>query len=321
MTKTTKRWLIIATFLLLTGCVIFGGVMTVYKWDFSKLSTNKYETNKYDINDNFKNISVNVKTADIVFVASEKAKAEVVCYEQDNANHEVSVDNDTLTIKLVDERKWYEYIGINFRTPKITVYLPQGEYGNLTVSSTTGDTKIPSNHTYNSIDISASTGDVECRASALESIKIKLNTGDIDIENITAENVDLTVTTGEIEAKSITCNSDFKTKVSTGEVELKDVSCKNLSSNGNTGDITLKDVIAEEKFAIERSTGDVKFEHCDANEIFVKTDTGDVKGSLLSDKVFITQTDTGNIDVPKTITGGRCEITTDTGDIKITVDF
>lgn len=282
MTKTTKRWLIIATFLLLTGCIIFGGVMTVYKWDFSKLSTNKYETNKYDIADNFKNISINVKTADIVFVASEKAKTEVVCYEQDNANHEVSVDNDTLTIKLVDERKWYEHIGINFRTPKITVYLPQGEYGNLTVSASIGD---------------------------------------IDIKNLSAENINLTVTTGEIEAKSITCNGDFKTTVSTGEVELKDVSCKNLSSNGNTGDITLKDVIAEEKFAIERSTGDVKFERCDANEIFVKTDTGDVKGSLLSDKVFITQTDTGNIDVPKTITGGRCEITTDTGDIKITVDF
>lgn len=282
MTKTTKIWLIIATTLLLTGCIIFGGVMTVYKWDFSKLSTNKYETNKYDIADNFKNISINVKTADIVFVASEKAKTEVVCYEQDNANHEVSVDNDTLTIKLVDERKWYEYIGINFRTPKITVYLPQGEYGNLTVSASTGD---------------------------------------IDIKNLSAENINLTVTTGEIEAKSITCNGDFKTTVSTGEVELKDVSCKNLSSNGNTGDITLKDVIAEEKFAIERSTGDVKFERCDANEIFVKTDTGDVKGSLLSDKVFITQTDTGNIDVPKTIIGGRCEITTDTGDIKITVDF
>ena len=280
MTKTTKIWLIIATTLLLTGCIIFGGVMTVYKWDFSKLSTNKYETNKYDIADNFKNISINVKTADIVFVASEKAKTEVVCYEQDNANHEVSVDNDTLTIKLVDERKWYEYIGINFRTPKITVYLPQGEYGNLNIDSSTGD---------------------------------------IDIKNLSAENINLTVTTGEIEAKSITCNGDFKTTVSTGEVELKDVSCKNLFSNGNTGHISLKDVIAEEKLTIERSTGDIKFELCDANEIFVKTDTGDVKGSLLSDKVFITQTDTGSVNVPKTTTGGKCEITTDTGDIKITV--
>ena len=49
------------------------------------------------------------------------------------------------------------------------------------------------------------------------------------------------------------------------------------------------------------------------------TDTGDVKGSLLSEKIFIPTTDTGDVDVPKTVTGGRCEITTDTGDIKITV--
>jgi len=40
---------------------------------------------------------------------------------------------------------------------------------------------------------------------------------------------------------------------------------------------------------------------------------------LLTDKVFITKTDTGSINVPDSITGGRCEIKTDTGDIKITV--
>ena len=53
--------------------------------------------------------------------------------------------------------------------------------------------------------------------------------------------------------------------------------------------------------------------------MFVETDTGDVTGSLLSDKVFITKSDTGSIDVPKTVTGGKCEITTDTGDIKIEI--
>ena len=56
-----------------------------------------------------------------------------------------------------------------------------------------------------------------------------------------------------------------------------------------------------------------------AAEILIKTDTGDVKGSLLSEKVFVVQTDTGSIDVPKTVSGGRCEITTDTGDIKISL--
>ena len=51
----------------------------------------------------------------------------------------------------------------------------------------------------------------------------------------------------------------------------------------------------------------------------VSTDTGDVTGSLLSAKVFVVTTDTGTVQVPKSTAGGRCEISTDTGDIRITV--
>ena len=63
----------------------------------------------------------------------------------------------------------------------------------------------------------------------------------------------------------------------------------------------------------------MRFDGCDAAEITVKTGTGDVTGTLLSDKVFLTETGTGRIDVPKSTVGGRCEINTDTGDIKIDI--
>ena len=79
----------------------------------------------------------------------------------------------------------------------------------------------------------------------------------------------------------------------------------------------MNNVIAAEKFSVERSTGYVKLNGCDAAELYVKTNTGDVIGSLLTDKVFITDTDTGSVDVPKTAVGGKCEIKTDTGNIKI----
>ena len=52
----------------------------------------------------------------------------------------------------------------------------------------------------------------------------------------------------------------------------------------------------------------------------MKTDTGDVTGSLLSDKIFLAESDVGSVDVPKTTTGGVCEIRTDTGKIAITID-
>jgi DUF4097 and DUF4098 domain-containing protein YvlB len=107
--------------------------------------------------------------------------------------------------------------------------------------------------------------------------------------------------------------------VSTGDTKLQDVTCRSLVSNGSTGDIFLKNVLAVEKFHVERSTGDVNFELSDAAEIDVETDTGDIEGSLLTDKIFITRTDTGRVRVPDSAGGGRCELTTDTGDIRISI--
>ncbi len=319
MSKITKIWLIIAASLVLVGCIIFGGVMTMLKWDFTKLSTGKYETHNYEIDENFNNISIVTDTADILFVPSEDPKTSVVCHEQKNMKHSVTVQNGKLVIEIVDTRKWYEYIGINFGTPKITVYIPQGEYGALFVKSSTGNVEIPEEFKFENIDISESTGNVTNYASASENIIIKTSTGNIRVENVSANTLDFSVSTGRITVSNVTCEGDVKINVSTGKTNLTNIGCKNVVSNGDTGAISLKNVIAAEKFSIERSTGDVKFDRCDAAEIFVETDTGDVRGSLLADKIFVVQTNTGNVDVPKTATGGKFEITTSTGDINISI--
>ena len=46
---------------------------------------------------------------------------------------------------------------------------------------------------------------------------------------------------------------------------------------------------------------------------------GDVVGTLLTAKIFIPSSSSGDVEVPKTVTGGRCEIVTDTGDIRISL--
>lgn len=319
MSKKTKLWLIIAVSLIVVGGIIFTGVLGVLNWDFTKLSTVKYQTKTYEIEQSFKNISVKADTTNIDFLQSEDGKIKVVCHEEKKLYHEVSVNGETLEIRRSDNRKWYDYIGINFGSTKITVYIPKGEYGELSVKNSTGNVNVAKEFTFKGIDIKGSTGRVENYASAREEIKIKLSTGDIITENITASTLELTASTGKINASQVKCQGDIKIKVSTGKSYITDAECQNFISSGSTGSIILEKVIATEKFSINRSTGDVKLDNCDTNEIFIETDTGDVKGTLLSDKVFITNTDTGRVDVPQTATGGRCEITTDTGDIKIEV--
>lgn len=320
MNQKTKLWLGIASCLVLVGGIIFGIAMVMLNGDFSKLSTDEYETNEHVIGEDYKNILIDTDTADIVFVPSESASSSVRCYEEKNAVHSVTVKDGTLVIAVTDTKKWYDHIGIFNSTPKITVSIPQGEYGTLSVESDTGDVEIPKEFKFSSIHISDSTGNIKNAASALEMISIKTSTGYIRVEDVSANTLALSVSTGGVTVSKATCEGDITINISTGKTQLSDIACNSLISNGNTGDISLDHVIAAEKFDIERSTGDVRFEGCDAAEIFAQTDTGDVVGSLLSDKIFMTQTDTGSVDVPKTVTGGKCEIETDTGDIKITIE-
>ena len=317
MKKATKIWIIFATSLILTGAIIFAGVM-LFKWDFKKLSTFKYETNEHQITESFNNISFEGRIADITFELSDDGKCKIVCYESDNEKHLIAVNGDTLTI-TAPEKPWYQHIGINFKTPKITLYLPDGEYSSLFLNESTGNIKIPKEFKFLNVDLTLSTGDTEFSASVTESLKIKADTGNINIKDAELGSLELKTSTGKITANNILC-TDANISVSTGKVELTDIQCDNLISNGDTGHFTLKNVIASGKFDFKRSTGDIKLDGCDANEIFMSTSTGNISGSLLSSKVFITSSDTGNIDVPKTLNGGKCEITTDTGDIKLTVE-
>ena len=317
MSKSAKKWLITASFLVAIGAIIFTAVMTVYHWDFSKLNTSKLQTHTYEIKENFSNINLTTETADIILALSSDNMCKAVCREQEKMKYSVDVQNGTLTVKATDDRKWYQHIGINLHSPKVTVYLPKSEYESLGIKESTGNIEIQKEIRFANVDISLNTGDVKLFASVTDSAKINTSTGDIRVENISAGSLDLLASTGEITVSGVTSINDIKVKVTTGTVNMMNTICKSIHSNGSTGDIYLKNVTAKEKLSIERSTGDVKFNKSDADEIFVKTSTGNVIGTLLSEKVFITDTSTGIIKVPKTVTGGKCEIKTSTGDIII----
>ena len=319
MNKKAIVWLVIGCSLILVGAIVFVGVMFMVDWDIKKLSNVKYITNEYEISEEFKSISIESDTADIDFIVSDTQNGSVNCYEQSKVTHSVNVVDGVLKIELVDTRKWYEYISIGFANSKITIALPAGEYESLYIMEHTGNINITNDFSFESIDITATTGNVSNCASSSGVMKIKVSTGDIFTQSVSAGAIDLSVSTGKITAAGINCAGEFKAEVNTGKVALIDVSCESFTSNGDTGNILLKNVFATGKLFIERSTGDVSFDGSDAAEICVKTDTGDVEGTLLSDKVFVVKTDTGKINVPSSLTGGKCEIETDTGDIKISI--
>lgn len=319
MNSTTKIWLIISFVLIIAGAVLFAGLMFKNNFNFAALDTTVYVTNAYDINDDFGNIYITADTADIDFKLSPDNSCRVVCFEKENSTHTVNIQNGALVINYNKPQSIKDTFSfINFNSPKITVYLPSNEYGELVIKGNTSDVDLPENFSFESITINATTSDVECKSSVADFINIKLTTGDVTVENITANNVTIATSTGDIEAENINCK-DFSFTATTGDAELENIKCESINSSATTGDITAENCVASGTFNIVRDTGDVTLKNSDAAEFFIKTNTGDVKGSINTPKIFITKTDTGRINVPYSVTGGKCEITTDTGDIKIIV--
>jgi hypothetical protein len=314
-----KSLIIIAALLIVAGIVVFVGAFALSGFDFSRLSAEKYETKVYAISEAFDNIEINGMETDIFLKPSQDGKASAVCGERDKLGYDVYVENATLFIIAKDKREWYEHVGVFNKTLAVTLYLPEERYKTLKIDGRTGDIEVPGDFSFAEMSIETSTGDIVCEASALGDITAKATTGSITASKLTAKNLSLSVDTGRVSASAISCEAALSVRVSTGRATLEDLSCAELRSEGSTGNVALENVIASDSFDIERSTGNVSFRSCDAGEIRVKTSTGDVTGTLLTEKVFITKTSTGSVNVPDSISGGRCEITTSTGDIDISL--
>ncbi len=319
MSNHTKVWLIVAGALILAGGLLFTFALSRCNWDFSKLSTTQLVSTTHEISGSFRNIIIDTDRADILFMPSTDDTCRVECFEEETARHTVEIREDALTIENHSRVNYIGYIGISPPRPKITVHLPKREYNELAAHVTTGDVVLPREFVFTSIDISGTTGDITVRASAEETMKVDITTGDILVEELSAGSMELAVTTGDIAFTDILCTGDIATRTTTGRVRMTGVRCNHLQSRGGSGAILLEDVITSGLLSLKQTTGDIKLDSCDATELLITCTTGDITGTLLSDKIFMTHTNTGSVEVPKTITGGKCEISTTTGDIKITI--
>ena len=303
------------------GVALFVGLGFMVDFDFLRLDTMKYLTNTYDITDIFHSIDVDTITADVEFRLAEDGKCRVVCYEQEEVLHDVHVKDGTLVIDAKDTRSWLDHLSFfNFKTPSITVYLPEQEYQALEVNNTTGDLKLSGPWCLDKLSLKVTTGDIRADGmTCKKDIDIHVTTGSMILKNLNCEKLNVSGSTGQTTMKNVRVSEKAQLRWTTGGLLMEDCGVGNLSLDGTTGDAMLKNVVVSDNLRAETTTGDLKLEHCDAGELFLKATTGDTSASLLTQKIVFAHASTGDVDVPSFTTGGRCEVTTTTGDICIRI--
>ena len=303
MKRTAKIWLIIAGVLVVLGPVLIVGALAGVGFDVEKLGGETFKTATYDVGATFDEIAVDIDGIDVSFAPAQDDACKVVCTASEHQTNTVDVEDGTLRIRSAGTQAWYEQVlHFSFREPCMTVYLPQAAYDTLTVRSDTGDLSIPGGFSFGEIKIDGNDGDFSCAAAVNGDVDIRLDSGNVKLNNAV-------------------CEGNVIVQTDTGNVKLKGLTCAGINVESSTGNVELVDTLAKNgSFRIRNSTGNVQFKGSDAQEITVETDTGNVTGSLLSEKIFITQSSTGNISVPPSTKGGKCEITTSTGNIELKIE-
>lgn len=318
-----KIAIIIAIILIVLGIVICAVSFFSVDFDFKKLSTQKYVHSTQSISDDFQNILIKTNTADVTLLLSDSGECKIESNLPEKFEISISVENGTLSVRVNDTRKWYEHIQFfSFGNDVITVYLPKNEWGNLGITTNTGDVSAPSNLKFSGVSIKGNTSDISIYSDVSGDMQIITDTGDIKISDVQQmQNLTLKTNTGDIKAEGVNAQGVIDIDVDTGDVKLNDFTGKGLKIKSNTGDVELREVVLTDTVDVRTDTGDVKFNAFDASGIKIVTDTGDVRGSLLTPKYFVVKSDTGREIYPSdSHSEERCEITTDTGDIKITIE-
>lgn len=230
----------------------------------------------------FDSVVINTGDCDVKFVPyNGDEDGQVTLLEQKAVTHNVLVEDGTLKIKMIDERKWTDHIGIynvfgQSENMEMTVYLPNVEYTSVRVTTATGDVKFPGVLAAEEVLLRSDTGDVWLEGGPVEVLDCMLSTGDITVRGGEGMVMKLRTGTGDLDISGLT-GEELHLASDTGDTGVENVTVKIFSFNGETGHVELENVQAEEYLQVFTSTGDIDVENSNAETVNIATSTGDIK--------------------------------------------
>lgn len=287
-----KPLLVIAVIALILGGAFFGFAF----YQNGSFDFHSYVTKTTVIEDDFSSIVADLDEAKLSLLPATDGKCTLVITERAKLPHTFTAESGTLKLQA-PKKHWYDHITIFSKVQPITLYLPASEYDTLTLKTDTGDITVDNAFTFESISLTASTGDIALYASAKDTCRIKTSTGaitakdmkaasfiaerstgDLRIENLTVtDTVKLKGSTGTALLENISAGSSFEISTDTGSITANAISADSLSIDGRTSKIHLTKINTKTLADIKTSTGDISITDLKGNSLKVECSTGDAK--------------------------------------------
>lgn len=300
MKKGKKITLIVAGCLVLLGLILAGAGMAAIGFEPNRLSAADYHTEHYEITEAFQNISISGADSDVHLYPSESDTCKVVYTEDKDVPLEIAVEEGTLDIRRQPGPTWQVQFGIYLGETGVSVYLPKEQYDSLEIHTSSGNITVSDGIEVGSATVQSTSGEIEILSSPNGKQTVSTQSGNIHIADGEPESLQVQSTSGDITLENGKVNASIQMKSS-------------------SGGMTLTQVIVTGPICLQSTSGDIELNSCDGEELEIQTTSGNVSGTLLSEKVFQIATSSGTVDAPYSGSGGKCKITTTSGDVEFTI--
>ena len=293
MKKGKKLALIIAEIVLAVGLAVTVASLAISDFNVSELFGNQktsYEVSDFDA---FERISIRESFCN-VRIESTAGDPYIEYTGSGSVTHNATVDDGMLVIEGVDGRKWYEKI-LSFVDSDLTLYLPHITGYEIEITTSSGNVTVAGGISAKSVNITTVSGNVECGSDASEGATVEATSGNVSFNGCHGKRISAKTTSGEIYAGGAIClEASFES--SSGEVELEGVNVR-------------------DSLNVKTTSGNIELDECDSAALKLISTSGNISGELLSSKIYMAKSTSGNINVPLGVSGGICEITTNSGNI------
>ncbi len=282
-------------------------------------------TTTYQVSGAFSDISISTPgDAAVRFRPSTDGTVSVVSYEPEalSASYSVTVENGVLTVS--NPTTGIGYLAHADRGDRgrcgLTVYLPEGDYGNLHISASSGDIKLPAGFSFSAAGLDSGSGDIELSGSVTGALVCNTGSGDVELNGPLAGSVEVDTGSGEVDLQNLTTQS-VRVDTASGEVGLERVSVSgDIRIDTTSGDVDLEGTTAGGSIEIDTTSGDIELERSDAASLRLTASSGEIKAELLTAKNFRTDTGSGRVRVSgHDPAAGLCEMRTTSGSITASV--
>ncbi len=305
---------------IVAGCMtVFGGLMGVATaaathFDVAKLSRERFTESSYVWDDSFFVLHVEADCDDVQILPSDNDQCRVVCPESEKVSYRLEQVDDTLYVRRVDSRRWYDMIGFFWRPEgsKVKVYLPvlKGVYGDssrasLQVKTTSGNIEVAAEGNFREQELRSSSGSITVDHSGISHMEISVGdsscvtaettsgdiairrlrggtlsatstSGDVEVDEVNYEEIHLASTSGDIKAQKIGSSCDSLSVTTTsGDIEMQDISTQDCTLYSVSGEISCAG-IEYNSGNLETTSGDIELQDILGHLLYIKSVSGDV---------------------------------------------